>query len=434
VGGGGLRRTLGLGSLTFYGVGLILGAGIYSILGEAAGIAGEALWQAFLLGSLAALLTGLSYAELATMFPRAGAEYVYMREAWPGVAWIAGALGWVLVVAGCATTATVALAFAGYTSLFLSLSPWLVAAALVLAAVALNVVGVQEASWVNIAFTLVEAGGLVAVIAAGMRNPHFGEAFRVAPHPGVLGGAALIFFAYLGFEDIANLAEEAKHPARDIPRAIGIAVAVSTLLYVLVASASVTLLDPVRLAQSPSPLADVMRAGAPQLAGAVGGVALFATANTALITVTAASRLVYALARGGDAPPVFGRTLAARQTPAAAIVFAGGCALAFLPLGGVGFVGSVASLLALLAFAVVNAALVRLRFVHPEAARPFRVPLQIGRVPVLAVLALLMVMLLFVQFEAPVYGLAVAALVLALIVQAIPWRGRAASGGQSQRR
>ncbi|MCD6032419.1 MAG: potE [Thermomicrobiales bacterium] len=373
--GGSLRRSLGLGSLTFYGVGLILGAGIYSILGEAAGIAGEALWQSFLLGSLAALLTGLSYAELATMFPRAGAEYVYLGEAWPGIPWLSGAIGWVLVMAGCATTATVALAFAGYASLFLALSPWVVAVALVSAAVALNVVGVQEASWVNIAFTLVEAGGLIAVIVAGARSPQFGEAFRDAPHPGVLGGAALIFFAYLGFEDIANLAEEAPH-----------------------------------------------------LAGAVGGVALFATANTALITVTAASRLAFALARGGDAPPVLGRTLAARQTPAAATVFAGGVALAFLPLGGVGFVGSVASLLALLAFAAVNAALVRLRFTRPEAARPFRVPLQIGRLPVLVVLGLMMVVLLFAQFEAPVYGLAVVALILALIVQAIPWRGRTTSG------
>jgi APA family basic amino acid/polyamine antiporter len=426
--GGSLRRSLGLGSLTFYGVGLILGAGIYSILGEAAGIAGEALWQSFLLGSLAALLTGLSYAELATMFPRAGAEYVYLGEAWPGIPWLSGAIGWVLVMAGCATTATVALAFAGYASLFLALSPWVVAVALVSAAVALNVVGVQEASWVNIAFTLVEAGGLIAVIVAGARSPQFGEAFRAAPHPGVLGGAALIFFAYLGFEDIANLAEEAKHPAQDIPRAIVIAVAVSTLLYVLVAAASVALLDPVRLAQSTSPLADAMRAGAPHLAGAVGGVALFATANTALITVTAASRLVFALARGGDAPPVLGRTLAARQTPAAATVFAGGIALAFLPLGGVGFVGSVASLLALLAFAAVNAALVRLRFTRPEAARPFRVPLQIGRLPVLVVLGLMMVVLLFAQFEPPVYGLAVVALILALIVQAIPWRGRTTSG------
>jgi basic amino acid/polyamine antiporter, APA family len=141
---GGLRRSLGLGSLTFYGVGLILGAGIYSILGEAAGVAGEALWLSFLLGSLAALLTGLSYGELATMFPKAGAEYVYLREAWPGMSWLPGTLGWVLVVAGVATTATVALAFGGYGSEFVEVPSPAIALALVGAAVALNLVGVRR--------------------------------------------------------------------------------------------------------------------------------------------------------------------------------------------------------------------------------------------------------------------------------------------------
>ena len=107
----GLKRSLGLGSLTFYGIGLILGAGIYTILGEAAGVAGKAVWMAFLLGSLAALLTGLSYSELATMYPEAGAEYVYARHAWPRLEWLPGTLGWVLIGSGVATAATVSLAF-----------------------------------------------------------------------------------------------------------------------------------------------------------------------------------------------------------------------------------------------------------------------------------------------------------------------------------
>jgi amino acid transporter len=264
---GELRRSLGLASLTFYGVGLILGAGIYSILGKAAGIAGEALWMSFLLGSLAALLTGLSYAELATMFPRAGAEYVYVREAWPRLSWLPGTLGWVLVVAGLATTATVTLAFAGYSSLFITFPPWIIAATLVMAASALNAVGLNEASWANIVFTLIEASGLVALIVVGARDPDFAGVFLTAPHAGVLAAAGLIFFAYLGFEDIANLAEEAQHPARDLPRAILIAVAVSTALYVLVAAVSVALLAPARLAASASPLAEAMGESAPRLAG-----------------------------------------------------------------------------------------------------------------------------------------------------------------------
>ena len=208
-GAGALQRSLGLGSLTFYGVGVILGAGIYSILGEAAGVAGEALWWSFLLASLAALLTGLSYAELATMFPQAGAEYVYLRVAWPRASWLPGTLGWVLVATGIATTATVALAFAGYASLFIPLPLWTIAVALVVAMAALNVLGANEASWANIVFTLVESAGLVALIVVGARDPDFGRVFTTAPHAGVLGGAALIFFAYLGFEEIANLAEEA---------------------------------------------------------------------------------------------------------------------------------------------------------------------------------------------------------------------------------
>jgi basic amino acid/polyamine antiporter, APA family len=417
-----MRRSLGLGALTFYGVGVILGAGIYSILGEAAGVAGEALWWSFLLASLAALLTGLSYAELATMFPQAGAEYVYLRAAWPRASWLPSTLGWVLVATGIATTATVSPAFAGYAALFVQFPPWTIAVALMVAVAALSVVGVNEASWANIGFTLIEAAGLVALIVVGARDPDFGRVFTSVPHAGVLGGAALIFFAYLGFEEIANLAEEATEPVRDLPRAILIAVAVSTALYILVAVSSVALLEPARLAASTSPLADAIGIGAPQLASALGGVALFATANTALIAMMAASRLLFAMARGGDAPSVLARTLAGRKTPAAAVILVTVGALVCLPLGGVGLVGSVASLLALVTFAAVNAALMRLRFTLADQERPFLVPLPLGRVPLPTVLGLLVVLLVLTRFEPRVYGIAAMMLAVAFAVQAIPWR------------
>lgn len=422
-----LQRSLGLGSLTFYGVGVILGAGIYSILGEAAGVAGMALWWSFLLASLAAILTGLAYAELTSMFPQAGAEYVYLRVAWPNATWLPATLGWVLVATGIATTATVSLAFAGYASRFLPFPPWAIAALLIVAAGALNVLGANEASWANIIFTLIEVAGLVALIIVGVRTPDFWHVFTTPPHPGVLGGAALIFFAYLGFEEIANLAEEARQPARDLPRAIFIAVAISTTLYILVAAASVTLLDPALLAASPSPLAEAMQAGRPALAGALAGVALFATANTALITMMAASRLLFAMARGGDAPAMLSRTLARRRTPANALKLIVVGSLFCLPIGSVGVVGGVASLLALVTFAAVNAAIVRLRFTHPETLRPFRVPLTLRRVPMPAIFGFLVVVLLMAGFEPQVYVITGIALVLAFVVQAVPWK-RASSG------
>ena len=194
------------------------------------------------------------------MFPQAGAEYVYLRVAWPKATWLPATLGWVLVATGTATTATVSLAFAGYAARF---GPFPVDGRR----------GADRVRWraerargqrgepANIVFTLIEAAGLVALIAVGARDPDFGRVLATPPHAGVLGGAALIFFAYLGFEEIANLAEEARHPARDLPRAILIAVAVSTTLYVLVAAASVALLEPARLAASPSPLAEAMQPG-----------------------------------------------------------------------------------------------------------------------------------------------------------------------------
>jgi amino acid transporter len=132
----------------------------------------------------------------------------------------------------------------------------------------------------------------------------------------------------------------------------------------------------------------------------------------------AASSLAW---RGGDAPPLLARTLAHRKTPAAAILLVGVGTLVFLPLGGVGLVGSVASLLALVAFASVNAALLRLRFTRPDAERPFRVPLHVGRWPVLVVLGLLVVVLLVTQFEGRAYGITVAALVLGFLVQSVSW-------------
>lgn len=415
---GELRRSLGLTGLTFYGIGLILGAGIYSILGPAAGIAGDALWMSFLLASVAALLTGLSYAELATMFPRAGAEYVYARAAWPKWTWLPGTLGWLLVLAACSSMAAVAEAFAGYAARVVDLPAWLLAGAVIALAVGINIVGIVEANWANVAFTLIEAGGLVAVIAVGVRSAEMPRVLATPPHGGVLAGASLIFFAYLGFEELANLAEEARDPGRDLPRAILISVAVTTTLYVLVAMAAVALLDPAALASSSSPLAEAMQVGAPRLVAALDAVALFATANTVFITVTATSRLLLSMSRGGDAPALLARTHQRRHTPVPAILVSAIGAALFLTAGGVAIIGSVASLLALAAFAMVDLALIRLRRTQPQASRSFRVPMAVAGIPLPTVLGLAVVVILMTRFPPRVYLIAAIACLTAFAIQA----------------
>jgi APA family basic amino acid/polyamine antiporter len=420
----GLARKLGLPSLTFYGVGLIIGAGIYSVIGAAAGVAGEGLWLSFAIGSVIALLTGLSYAELATMFPEAGAEFVFMREAFPRHRWSAFVVGCVLTLAASATATTVSVAFAGYLRSFLSV-PILVSALLVLAAAALiNIAGITPSSWVNMTFTLIEVAGLVVVITIGARAEGFGRALKTPPSVEIVVGAAIIFFVYLGFEEIANLAEEALKPERDIPRAIFVSLAVTTALYLCVALAVVALIPAAKLSASESPLSDAVRSRSDGAALALGVIALFSTANTALITMIAASRMLFSMARSGEFPAVIARVLPARKTPwvAAIVVFC--VASAILPLGKVKTTGSLASFMALIAFASVHLCVIVLRFRKPKQKRPFRVPLAIGRLPLLPCVGIATAVALLFHFEPVVLIVGTSVIALSLAVYPIVRRFR----------
>lgn len=422
-----LARTLGLSSLTFYGVGMIVGAGVYSVIGSAAGEAGEALWLSFAIAAVLAFLTGLSYAELATLFPRAGAEFVYVRRAFPRARGAGAVVGVVLVAAAAATACTVSLAFAGYLAVFLSVPKAVAALALLAALTGVNVLGARLASGVNVAFTLLEVGGLVAFAALGFAQPGFGEALSARPGAGVLGGAALLFFAYLGFEDIVNMAEEARRPSRDLPRAILIALVVTAVLYVAVGLAAVALAPPGELAGSDSPLVLAAKKASPRLAGVLGGIALFATANTALIALVAGSRMLFGIARDGELPAAAARVLPGRRTPWVAALCVGGVAAALVSIGDVAAVASLSSFATLLAFLAVNASLVALRYRLPGRRRPFRVPLSWGRFPVPAGLALALATALLTRFDGATWIGGAAAVAAALVL-------RLALGGSRSRR
>jgi basic amino acid/polyamine antiporter, APA family len=414
----GLDRTLGLPALVFYGVGLILGAGVYSVIGTATADAGGAVWLSFLLGAAVAGLTALSYAELATAYPQAGAEYVYVRRALPGVPALAPAVGVVIVIAAAAMATTVAVAFAGYLAAFTDLPRWPIAIGLLVAVGALAIAGLRFSTWLNVAFTLIEAAGLIAIVALGLTHPGFPGALALpdaAALPGVMAGAALVFFAYLGFEDLANLVEETRRPARSIPRALLISVAITATLYVLVGIAVVGLVPPERLAGSDAPLALAAHAAGPGWGRAVGAVALFATANTALVTILAASRMVYGMAKGRDLPARL-RTVGRRKTPWIATLVVVGAAIALVPVGDLGVVAGLSSFAALVAFAAVNLSLIVLRFRDPRRPRPFRVPLAIGRVPVLPVAGVLSTGLLIASFDRTVYVAGAIACAIAVTV------------------
>ena len=400
-----LKRTLGLAALSFYGIGIILGAGIYSVLGAAAGLAGDALWQSFLLSSVVALLTALSYAELATSYPQASAEFTYLRKAFPEWRGVAVVTGLLVAFSGAATAGTVAMAFGGYFRTFVDVPASVVAWLLIAACAGLNLVGAKQSGWVNTAFTLLEAGGLVLFIGLGLGSERFGDALSAVPHAGVISGTALVFFSYLGFENIANLAEEAKEPARDLPRAILISLAVASILYVLVALAALALLPAESLVDSSAPLADAARVRSRMFASALGAIALFATANTALVSILVASRVVYGMARDRELPAALDKISKRSETPWLAIVAVAIAASLLVPFGRVAVVASISSFASLLAFAGVSLALIVLRYRAPDQKRPFRVPLHIGRFPLLPAAGVVSTVAVATQLEATaLYG------------------------------
>lgn len=406
----GLRRTLGLPMLTTYAVGLIIGAGVYSVLGAAALEAGGGLWLAFLAAVVPAFLTSLSYAELATTFPKAGAEYVYVVKATGRRGFLAFVTGIVLVFAGTATAATVSLAFAGYLRQVLDLPAGWVAAGLLAVLTGVSISGIRNSGWMNATFTIIEIVGLLIVVFVATGSGTFARGALQTTAPGLLGGAALLFFVYLGFENVANLTEEAKDPARDVPRALFISVGLTAVLYVLVALAAVGLVGPEALGRSEAPLATAVEQRWSLGGRLLTAAALFATANTALVSLIVAARLLYGMANDGVLPRKVAETLPKRRTPWLASLLVLGVALFLLPLGEVAVVASVSSFASLLAFAVVNVAVVALRVNSPEIERPWRVPLTVGRVPVPPLLAVASIALLATQFETVVYlagGLAI---------------------------
>lgn len=323
-----------------------------------------------------------------------------------------------------ATAATVSIAFGGYLEAIVDVRAQFIAPLLIVGLTMVALVGVKESTWMVVAFTCIEAAGLVVVIVVGATSPRFGDAFLAVPHANVFAGAALVFFAYLGFESIANLAEETRHPERNLPRAILVSLGVATLLYILVAVSAVALLPADELARSDAPLADAVRARFPSLAGALGGIALFATANTAMAAIVSGSRTLYAMARERELPPLFAR-ISQRKTPWTATLLVAAVSLMLLPLGSVALVASVSSFASLLAFAGVNVALAILRVRAPDHPRAFRVPLSIGRVPVLPIVGALSALFLVTQLANDVIiagAVAVAVIATAYVIARLAQR------------
>lgn len=360
--------------------------------GSSTAVAGEAIPISFVLAAVVASFTGLSYAELASRFPKGEGDYVYVREAFRAKR-LAELVAALRVFVGAVSAAAVALAFAGYLSAFVDLPAAVGAIGLVVAASAVNFWGIDVSAKLNVLFTVAEVGGLALVIWLG-RGTWGGVTVSDAPTglTGVVEAAFLVFFAYIGFGSIVNIAEETEDPVRTIPRAIVLAIGITTVLYVFVAFSAVGLVDWQALGDSASPLALVAEAGGGTVAeSVVGAIALTSTGNTVLILLVSTSRLLYGVSKSEyrSFPTVFSRIHPQRRTPHLAIALVGGTTIPFVLIGNLGQVAGLANAAILVVFVLVNGALLKLRFDYPQSREGFTSPLTMGRVSVTALCGVL---------------------------------------------
>ena len=383
-----LKRNLGLSLITFYGLGNILGAGIYALIGKVAGEAGYFAPLSFLFASIIAAFSALSYAELSARYPVSAGEAVYLYEGFH-LRWLSTAVGLLIVGATIMSSAAIVHGFVGYFKAFVvsyiptfhTVPSVAIIAILLLILATLAIWGIKQSVAVASFLTLLEIAGLCLVMWVGVEQmPVMQQTFKAIPEInhgfsfiGIFAGAFLAFYAYLGFEDMVNVAEEVKDPQRNMPRAIFLAVIISTLLYAGVSIVSVLLVEPQQLALSEAPLAEVYTAATGKAPVVISLIGMFAVINGALIQMIMSSRLLYGMSNRGWLPEWYSRIYAPTRTPVNSTLVVAALILLFAIVLSMVTLAEMTSALILVVFALINLALIKIKqkHPHPEGVRVF---------------------------------------------------------------
>jgi APA family basic amino acid/polyamine antiporter len=419
-----LKRSLGAINLTLLGIGAIIGAGIFVLTGTAAAqYAGPAIVLSFVLAGLGCLFAGLCYAEFASMIPIAGSAYTYgYATLGELVAWI---IGWDLILEYLFAASTVAVGWSGYFTSFVrdylginmpaafTTAPFRVegthtliptgavinlpAMLLIGLLTTLLVIGIQESARLNNAIVFVKVAIVFLVIGFGFMYvvpsnwepfipPNTGE-FGQFGWSGIVRGAGVIFFAYIGFDAVSTAAQEAKNPQRDLPIGILASLAICTVLYILMALVMTGVANYTEL-NVPNPVYVAIDKAGPALSWLkmlVGLGAIAGLASVVLVMLLGQPRIFYAMSKDGLLPPMFSKVHPKFQTPYVSTIITGSVAAVIAGLFPIGLLGELVSIGTLLAFVIVSAGVLVLRYRSPNLHRPFRTPL-VPVVPVLAVL------------------------------------------------
>jgi APA family basic amino acid/polyamine antiporter len=395
-----LKRVMGPGLLLLFIVGDILGTGIYALTGQVAAQVGGVVWLPFLVAFLVALVTAFSYLELVTKYPQAAGAALYTHKAF-GIHFVTFLVAFAVMSSGITSASTAARAFSANAADVFGLDITdgigitLIGLGFMSLVALINHRGVGESVKANVLLTCVELTGLLIVIGVGLWALGVGEGdfSRVTEFDtgdksvigGVIAATGLAFFAMVGFEDSVNMAEECKEPRRIFPRVLLAGLLATGLIYVLVSISAIALVPAGELSQGDTPLLQVVEAGAPGFPiGIFGVITMFAVANSALINMLMASRLVYGMSNQHVLPPLLGRVHRKRRTPTTAILFTTALAFGLVTfVGAVPALGGTTALLLLLVFTVVNVAVLVLRKDHVDADH-FRTPTVLPVVGALA--------------------------------------------------
>jgi amino acid transporter len=356
--------------LLFFILGDILGAGIYALVGAVAGEVGGAVWTAFMSALILALFTAFAYAELITKYPRAGGAALFVNRAF-GIPFLTFLVTFAVMASGITSASTLSRAFGGdYLQEFIDVPTTLAALVFVVVVALINFRGIRESVRTNMALTLVEITGLVIIIGIGIfalgdADTEVGRNFEFKEGEGaflaILAGTALAFYALIGFEDSANVAEEAQDPARNFPFALFTGIAIAGVIYFLVTFIASMVVPTAALTDSSAPLLEVVERGSGISTEVFSAIALLAIANGALINLVMASRLLYGMSNEGILPRAFSAVHPGRRTPWVAIIFTTALAVLLISIGKLEDLAVVTVLLLLVVFAMVNVAVLVLR-------------------------------------------------------------------------
>lgn len=359
-----LSRRIGLPLLVFYGIGTILGAGIYVLVGKVAGYAGMQTPLAFVVAALLAGLTAFSYAELATRFPKSAGEAIYIEAAFhrPKLSLLIGLL---IVLMAITSIATLLNGLTGYFNELIPTPGWLVVLLGISILGAIVIWGIAESVWLASIMTLVEIAGLFIIIWVARDGwalsaevwPELLQLNESVIWAGILSGAFIAFYAFIGFEDMVNIAEEVVEPERVMPTAIIIALVVTTALYFVVALLAILAVNPQMLSHSDAPLAMIYRLKTGEAPYVITLISLVSITNGVLIQLIMSSRILYGLSRQHWLPAQLSRVNPVTHTPISAILLVCLLALVFALWLPVVSLAQLTSLITLSVFTLINLAL-----------------------------------------------------------------------------